>query len=71
VTKRLTFATLTRRLIPSVIKIRFTTTSAAKTAHGRGGLEREKINPGSVAEKVVQETQCPVFLVPLTRSDER
>lgn len=40
-------------------------------SHGRGGLEREKINLGSVAEKVVQETQCPVFIVPLTRSDER
>lgn len=40
-------------------------------SHGRGGLEREKINLGSVAEKVVQETQCPIFIVPLTRSDDR
>lgn len=41
------------------------------SSHGRGGLEREKINLGSVAEKVIQETQCPVFIVPLTRSGNR
>lgn len=31
--------------------------------HGRGGLERLFV--GSVAERVVQHTQCPVFLVPI------
>jgi nucleotide-binding universal stress UspA family protein len=36
-------------------------------SHGRGGVERDTIHLGSVADKVVQETPCPVFVVPLTR----
>ena len=37
-------------------------------SHGRGGIEREKIHLGSVADRVVKDTPCPIFLVPLTRS---
>ncbi len=38
------------------------------SSHGRGGVHREdKIPIGSVAEKVVSETMCPVFLLPLHR----
>ncbi len=32
--------------------------------HGRGGSVND-VAIGSVAERVVQETQCPVFLVPI------
>lgn len=38
------------------------------TSHGRGGTERNSIHLGSVTDKVVQKTPCPVFIVPLTRS---
>ncbi|CAN5830723.1 hypothetical protein BH20ACI4_BH20ACI4_24080 [soil metagenome] len=35
-------------------------------SHGRGGVERsEHIAIGSVAERVLQKTPCPVFFVPL------
>lgn len=38
------------------------------SSHGRGGVDRsEKILIGSVAEKVVAATMCPVFLLPLHR----
>lgn len=37
-------------------------------SHGRGGTDRAAIHLGSVTDKVVQETKCPVFIVPLTRS---
>ncbi|MCB1023302.1 MAG: universal stress protein, partial [Acidobacteria bacterium] len=38
------------------------------SSHGRGGVDRsEKILIGSVAEKVVATTMCPVFLLPLHR----
>ncbi|MBA3631253.1 MAG: universal stress protein [Acidobacteria bacterium] len=37
-------------------------------SHGRGGLDRQKIVIGSVTERVIQGTLCPVFIVPLTRS---
>lgn len=37
-------------------------------SHGRGGTDRKSIHLGSVPDKVVQETLCPVFIVPLTRS---
>ncbi len=37
-------------------------------SHGRGGLERQSIHLGSVTDAVVQDTPCPVFIVPLTRS---
>jgi nucleotide-binding universal stress UspA family protein len=37
-------------------------------SHGRGGANRaHQIPIGSVAEKVVKETLCPVFLLPLHR----
>ena len=37
-------------------------------SHGRGGIERsEHIAIGSVAERIVQKTPCPVFLVPLRK----
>ncbi len=40
------------------------------SSHGRGGVERsDQIPIGSVAEKVVAETLCPVFLLPLRRGD--
>ncbi len=40
------------------------------SSHGRGGVHREEQIPiGSVAEKVVGETLCPVFLLPLHRED--
>lgn len=40
------------------------------SSHGRGGVERsDQIPIGSVAEKVVSETLCPVFLLPLQRSE--
>lgn len=38
-------------------------------SHGRGGTDRAAIHLGSVSDKVIQETPCPVFIVPLTRSD--
>ncbi len=37
-------------------------------SHGRGGTDRKTIHLGSVTDKVVQETPCPIFIVPLTRS---
>jgi len=37
-------------------------------SHGRGGIQRSGIHLGSVSEKVMHSTPCPVFLVPLTRS---
>ena len=38
------------------------------SSHGRGGADRaEKVPIGSVAEKVVKETICPLFLLPLHR----
>ncbi len=37
-------------------------------SHGRGGIARASIHLGSVSEKVIQSTLCPVFIVPLTRS---
>ncbi|MGI8885110.1 MAG: universal stress protein [Pyrinomonadaceae bacterium] len=42
-------------------------------SHGRGGVERsEHIAIGSVAERVLQKTPCPVFFVPLRlRNGER
>ena len=40
------------------------------SSHGRGGADRaDQIPIGSVAEKVVSETLCPVFLLPLRRAD--
>ncbi|MDH3530929.1 MAG: universal stress protein, partial [Acidobacteriota bacterium] len=37
-------------------------------SHGRGGADRAQQVPiGSVAEKVVKETMCPVFLLPLQK----
>lgn len=40
------------------------------SSHGRGGADRsDQIPIGSVAEKVVAETMCPVFLLPLHRGD--
>lgn len=40
------------------------------SSHGRGGADRsDQIPIGSVAEKVVGETMCPVFLLPLHRGD--
>ncbi len=39
-------------------------------SHGRGGTERPNVHLGSVTEKVIKETECPVFVVPLTRSDQ-
>ncbi len=40
------------------------------SSHGRGGVEREAQIPlGSVATKVIEQTLCPVFLLPLHRSD--
>ncbi|MGE3623014.1 MAG: universal stress protein [Bdellovibrionales bacterium] len=38
-------------------------------SHGRGGINRSRIHLGSVTEKVMQETPCPMFVVPLTQSD--
>jgi nucleotide-binding universal stress UspA family protein len=38
-------------------------------SHGRGGIERPTIHMGSVTEKVIQKTRCPLFIVPLTKSD--
>lgn len=38
------------------------------TSHGRGGTNRTDIHLGSVTDRVVQKTPCPVFIVPLTRS---
>lgn len=37
-------------------------------SHGRGGIERPTIQMGSVTEKVVQKTPCPLFIVPLTKT---
>ena len=35
-------------------------------SHGRGGVERlEQISIGSVAERIVNKTPCPLFIVPL------
>ncbi|MCW5960948.1 MAG: universal stress protein [Pyrinomonadaceae bacterium] len=39
-------------------------------SHGRGGTERANIHLGSVTDRVVQKTPCPVFIVPLTRSEK-
>ena len=40
------------------------------SSHGRGGAKRsDQIVIGSVAEKVVEKTLCPVFLLPLHRED--
>jgi nucleotide-binding universal stress UspA family protein len=40
------------------------------SSHGRGGVDRsDQIPIGSVALKVIQETTCPVFLLPLHRED--
>lgn len=40
------------------------------SSHGRGGVEREAQIPlGSVATKVIEQTLCPVFLLPLHRVD--
>lgn len=40
------------------------------SSHGRGGIDRSNQIPiGSVALKVIQETMCPVFLLPLQRRD--
>jgi len=37
-------------------------------SHGRGGIERAAhVTIGSVADRVVQDTTCPVFLLPLKR----
>lgn len=36
-------------------------------SHGRGGTYRDSIHIGSVTDRVVQETPCPVFIVPLTK----
>ncbi|MGE4351921.1 MAG: universal stress protein [Bdellovibrionales bacterium] len=36
-------------------------------SHGRGGLNRPSIHLGSVTAKVIRETDCPVFVVPLTK----
>ena len=30
-------------------------------SHGRGGTDRGSIHLGSVTDKVVQETECPIF----------
>ncbi len=40
------------------------------TSHGRGGTDRADIHLGSVTDRVVQKTPCPVFIVPLTRSSK-
>jgi nucleotide-binding universal stress UspA family protein len=37
-------------------------------SHGRGGIARPHVHLGNVTEKVVKEANCPVFVVPLTRS---
>ncbi len=37
-------------------------------SHGRGGVSRPTIHLGSVTEKVMKETPCPLLIVPLTRS---
>jgi nucleotide-binding universal stress UspA family protein len=37
-------------------------------SHGRAGIERPTIHIGSVTEKVLQKTVCPLFVVPLTKS---
>lgn len=40
------------------------------SSHGRGGVARsDQIVIGSVAEKIVAKTLCPVFLLPLHRED--
>jgi nucleotide-binding universal stress UspA family protein len=40
-------------------------------SHGRGGVERtEYVMLGSVADHVLQETHCPVFLVPLKQETQ-
>lgn len=36
-------------------------------SHGRGGVGRASIHLGSVSDRVVQQTPCPVFILPLTR----
>lgn len=38
-------------------------------SHGRGGIERPTIHMGSVTETVIQKTTCPLFIVPLIKSD--
>lgn len=37
--------------------------------HGRGGIDRPTIQMGSVTEKIIQKTPCPLFIVPLTKGD--
>jgi nucleotide-binding universal stress UspA family protein len=39
-------------------------------SHGRGGISREGIHLGSVTDMVVQKTPCPMFILPLTRSQK-
>lgn len=39
-------------------------------SHGRGGIARSEIHLGSETAKVAQETNCPLFVVPLTRSSK-
>lgn len=40
------------------------------SSHGSGGVQRsDQIVIGSVAEKIVEKTLCPVFLLPLHRED--
>jgi nucleotide-binding universal stress UspA family protein len=39
-------------------------------SHGRSGTHRPRIHLGSVAGKVLKDTTCPLFIVPLTRSKE-
>lgn len=37
-------------------------------SHGRGGIERsDHVAIGSVADRIVQKTPCPIFLVPLRK----
>ena len=39
-------------------------------SHGRGGISRSAIHLGSVTDRVVQKTPCPMFILPLTRSQK-
>ncbi len=38
-------------------------------SHGRGGIDRPTIHMGSVTEKIIQKTNCPLFIVPLIKGD--
>lgn len=40
-------------------------------SHGRGGIERSTIHIGSVTEKIVQKSPCPLFVVSLTKSGRK